>query len=147
MRDRATQFWAKVDRSNKQGCWPFIGPRTPLGYGRFTHGGIREAAHRVAVELDGRDPTGMVVCHACDNPSCVNPAHLWLGSHSDNFKDMWSKGRPPLRGTDHGRAKLTEDQVRELRASTDSISALSRQYGVARKTIYDIRARRLWRHV
>jgi len=87
------RFWAKVDRTDD--CWLWTACRTTHGYGQFRPERSRGAqAHRVAWELtNGPIPAGMLVLHRCDNPPCVNPAHLFLGTQSDNMRDMYAKGR------------------------------------------------------
>lgn len=93
--DPETRFWAKVDRTDD--CWTWTAATTGSGYGRFGHQNARGgwvAAHRFAYELaNGPIPDGMFVCHKCDNPPCVNPSHLFLGTHQDNMRDMDAKGR------------------------------------------------------
>lgn len=92
------RFWLKVDiSSDATACWPWNAARMDKGYGK-TDWGHQTTAHRVAYFLAfGDDPVGRVVCHACDNPPCCNPFHLWLGSHADNMLDMDAKRR--RRGT------------------------------------------------
>jgi DNA-binding Xre family transcriptional regulator len=86
------RFWSKVDRSGD--CWLWTGARRPLGYGALKVDGHVLHAHRVAYELVyGEIPAELVVLHTCDNPPCVNPAHLRLGTRSDNTRDMYAKGR------------------------------------------------------
>lgn len=90
------RFWSKVDRTGT-GCWLWLASLTGAGYGQFWLNGRREGAHRVAWELTyGPIPDGLLVCHDCpdgDNPRCVNPAHLFLGTTKDNADDMVAKGR------------------------------------------------------
>lgn len=98
----------------------------------------------------GPIPEGMLVLHACDNPRCVNPEHLFLGTQQDNTDDKMRKGRHRyghMQGEDHGMATLTEAQVREILASNVPGPQLATQYGVSDTTIYDIRARRIWTHI
>src|SRR5690606_33099234 len=99
----------------------------------------------------GEIPDGMVVCHTCDNPSCVNPHHLFLGTPADNNQDRTRKGRTvaPV-GEEHGLSKLTEKQVLEIRELANegmTKAAIARQYGVDRGTIYHIVNRITWRHL
>jgi hypothetical protein len=113
--------------------------------------GAIEPTHRAAYRLFvGPLPSGMHVLHKCDNPICVNPGHLFLGTQADNAKDMWQKrrGRPGVsRGEDHGCAKLTAESVLQIRDSTESDVALAEKYKVSRTTIHEIRKRISWNHI
>lgn len=120
------------------------------GYGMFKNSeGKVEGAHRVAFELyNGPIPVGMFVLHSCDERSCVNPAHLFLGTHQDNMTDMIVKGRKiVVRGESHGMTPLTEAQVREIRADPRSSRALAPLYSVSRVTISNVKSRRTWAHL
>ena len=122
-------------------CQPFNGALSPKGYGQLSHGrhGHRKA-HRLAYELAfGPIPAGMLVCHSCDNPCCVNTEHLWLGTPQDNMTDKTLKGRQRS-----GNQKLTEIDVADIRKQTTpfrygALSALGRKYGVCPSTIAKIR--------
>jgi hypothetical protein len=110
-----------------------------------------QLAHRMMWRVTYGDiPPGVHVLHRCDNPSCVNPAHLFLGDAQANVDDKMRKGRHRyghVTGETHGMAKLTEEQVREILASDVPGKRLAKQYGVSDTTIYDIRKRRIWSHI
>lgn len=93
----AQRFWAKVDKRAPDECWEWTGARFQSGYGSILRGGRGSGcarAHRVSYEMNvGPVPSGMHVLHRCDNPRCVNPGHLWLGTHADNMADRRAKGR------------------------------------------------------
>lgn len=135
-------FWSKVDVRSDAVCWPWTAGKNEKGYGKFQ----REKAHRVAYRLwHGVDAGEAMVCHRCDNPECCNPAHLFLGDAAANNADRTSKGRTRApSGERHGRAKLTTQQVEEIRSSPEKGVALARRFGVAASTISEIRSYR-WR--
>jgi hypothetical protein len=98
----------------------------------------------------GEIPDGKFVLHKCDNPACVNPGHLFIGTQADNVKDMWDKNRARQginRGESHGMSKLTADDVRAIRESSASGPVLAARYDVTRTTIADIRNRKIWTHI
>lgn len=112
------RFWPKVDTSaGPDGCWPWIAFRNPSGYGKFrADGETRLATRWLWTHLHGPIPDGLYVCHHCDNPPCVNPAHLFLGTPADNTRDMIQKGRlaPPAVGEVSTRSKWSDAEVRAL---------------------------------
>lgn len=148
-------FWDRATIGSNDECWPWKRNTNPQGYGTLKAQGKMQRAHRLAYELSrGPIPEGMVVCHTCDNPSCVNPHHLFLGSQRDNVRDMMSKGRQSdtaKSGESNLSAKLTAPQVvaiRELYASKEhSQSDLATMFGVTRQQISLIVNRKNWTHI
>ncbi len=131
------------------GCRNWIRYRSH-GYGSFSWQGKHLAAHRASWEDANKTqiPKGFQVCHSCDNRACIEPEHLWLGTHQDNQKDKMAKGRGRgPRGTEAGNHKLTEQQIADIRSSTDSQSILARRHGVTQPAICHIRTRRNWSHL
>lgn len=148
------RFWSKVDQRGPDECWPWIAYRKPEGYGQFTLvKGTYITASRISLALSLGRPlaTGEIACHRCDNPPCCNPAHLFVGSVLDNAMDSVNKGRARrAKGESTPSSKLTEEQIREIRAYPDRyglLAELGRQYGVAANTIRSIRLGQKWSHV
>jgi hypothetical protein len=135
-------------------CWNFTGWKDKDGYGRFWLDGRNQSAHKASLTLfRGAVLDGLLVLHSCDNPSCVNPAHLSLGTQKDNIQQAIRRGRraqvkPPVRrGEKNARAKLTEQQVREIRvAYRPGVCGLAKRYGVTRSTIRSVATGRTWKH-
>ncbi len=167
---QVTKFWKRVKR-HSNGCWEWQGAICAQGYGKV---GISRRgrfktfkAHRLAYAIYYQsDPGQLCVCHHCDNPSCVNPLHFFLGTYQDNARDRESKHRrtPATgdqhgsrkhpervpRGEKHGRAKLKEADVRTIRqkaADGNSLRSLSREYQLALPTICQIVRRESWKHI
>lgn len=146
------RFWSKVDKTDT--CWNWTGALSKGGYGQIW---VREhhrpiIASRVAWELHrGGIADGLFVCHHCDNPRCVRPDHLFLGTISDNNKDAGKKGRSRTQkypeqqsGDRNGRAKLTWAIVDEIRSSENSIHELAEKFHVPYKLIWRVRAGETW---
>ncbi len=138
-----SRFWGKVDKaSSPSGCWLWTGNRDKRAYGRFSVSAAKNAfAHRVAWEyVNGPIADGLCVCHRCDNPPCVNPAHLFLGTHAENLHDAERKGR--LVFARHLN-KLTDEQKSDIRAmfvrgKVGEAKAFARRYGVSKQTIHRV---------
>lgn len=143
---REERFWAKVKKSD--GCWEWVGAVNSRGYGFLWVDKRSFRAHRLSWEIHhGPIPSGLLVCHRCDNPICVNPAHLFLGTDADNNHDMRKKGRAAShRGEKNPRAKLTPEQVSEIRGRMGEKSGvkLSVEYGVNPTTIHRIWSAKRW---
>lgn len=125
------------------------GAVTRGGYKQRRIDGTLHYVHRLAWEkAHGPIPAGLKVRHKCDNPPCENPDHLELGTQADNVADMDERGRrQALRGMDATNRKLTEDDVRAIRASTHTLTALGLQYGVTKQAISAIIKRKNWKHI
>jgi len=140
--DRVKNFWSKVDKSS--GCWLWTAGKLGKGYGQFLGNSGVISAHRFSYELHyGKIPKGMYICHHCDNPLCVKPDHLFLGTPRDNVMDCIKKGRfnSPY-GESHWWAKLSNEQVTEIkeRAKNGGIALrrMAPEYGVSDQCIYEI---------
>lgn len=135
------RFWTHVD-DQEGSCWVWMGARFPTGYGHLVFRGKDTYAHRVAWELmRGPIPAGLHVLHRCDNPPCVNPDHLMIGTHADNMADMSAKGRARTR------RKLTLQQAAEIRAAHragERLSDIATRYGVSVPTVSEIGHGRKW---
>ncbi len=136
----AARFWSKVAKFEGDECWLYTGQPHKDGYGEFYINDARGKvlAHRFSWELTFGSPGKWFVLHTCDNPACVNPNHLDLGTQQDNMADKMSKGRHP-RGTVVYNAKLTEDDVREIRSSTLKGVELAELFGISQKTVSFVR--------
>lgn len=145
------RFWSKVYRGPN--CWEWQGRRDEHGYGRSSIGGRDNApAHRIAFELTtgGKIRAGLFVCHHCDNPPCVRPDHLFLGTTAENNADRARKKRSyDARGERSHRARLTPkqvDEIRQRRSTGESIVSLGAAFGVHHGTISRIALRQTWSH-
>lgn len=150
LRDWREVLHAKTDRRAANECWPWLGRKAASGYGVLDQNGKSKRAHRLAWELiNGEVPPNMEVCHRCDHPWCVNPAHLWIGTHKDNMADASHKGRSSsMPGESNPSARLTEKEVAEIRAiyrpNVVTQAALGRKYGVSESAIWLIIHNQSW---
>jgi hypothetical protein len=163
------RFWSKINKDGptmpnmESPCWVWTSGKA-CGYGAFWAGGKDHKAHRVVWTLsNGQIPHdssahGICVCHRCDNPACVNPAHLFLGTNADNVRDMAAKGRNGsqtrpeclARGEANAAAKLTDAKViyiRAMHASGVTQAALASQFGVSFQLISQVVHRLIWKHI
>lgn len=146
------RFWRFVTKGDPENCWEWQGHLSMNGYG---HIGVRygrmQGAHRFSYEMhNGPIPSGLHVRHRCDNPACVNPAHLELGTQQDNVNDMIRRGRGNWRspkGEASPTAILTEAQAREIKFGSEMGSVLAKRFGISQATVSAIRRGRLWKHL
>lgn len=142
MKTLLERFWEKVDKSGD--CWLWTGATINKGYGQIRIKGKSVLVHRVSYELHrGPIPKGLCVLHHCDNPLCVNPDHLFLGTKYDNVQDMIAKGR-------RSQTKLTLDKVKEIRervSNGETQISLAKEFGVIQQTISDAVTRKTWKDV
>ena len=133
---------SKIAVKNDTSCWEWTAAKHLNGYGKVGSKGRTFLAHRLSYELHiGPIPAGKLVCHHCDNRACINPEHLFLGTHRDNTADMTAKGR-------HGMAKLSAEDVRAIRAARGITQIeLAKRYGVGQAQISVIRRGERWRSV
>lgn len=163
--DAATEelrFWAKVNKQEPLTshapelgpCWVWTGAKGAWGYGRLTVKAQRKLAHRFSFEIaNGPIPKGMFVLHRCDNPSCVRPDHLRMGTPKENTQDMYVRRRAALmgpKGESNSHAKLTEAQVIQIRnrfSRGELIVRMAAEFGMDVTSVSKIVNGRSWRHV
>lgn len=156
------RFWSKVDKRSPGECWDWQGHIKKNGYGEFSlNHKTPIMAHRYSYMLaNGLNelPEGMHIMHSCDRRSCVNPSHLSLGTAKENRQDCLSKGRSVFangdavarKGTDNGRAVLSEDDVRQIRSLLNSgitQKTIAKQFGVSPATVGFIAIKKIWKHI
>ncbi len=141
----------KKSKLMPNGCIEWQGYKNKLGYGRRRFNGEKQLVHRMVYMLiHGGNPIpfGLLVCHTCDNPSCINPAHLFLGTQADNRQDCINKNRQrAASGEKHWASKLTEVQARRIKSSPLLSDILAKTYGVTVETVYNIKKGRTWKHL
>jgi len=135
------RFWEKVNKDGPDGCWVWKAGVNSAGYGSFWLNGQVRRAHRVVMEWQGYDVEGKFVCHSCDNPRCVNPDHLWLGSQKDNMRDAAQKNRLPT-GKNRPSGKLSDEDVNNIHKKYNeggvTQKELAQKYCVSRGHIANI---------
>lgn len=153
MKPISDRFWAKVDKRGADECWEWMAWRHWKGYGQIGRGRRGEGqvyTHVLSWELaNGPVPLGMLVCHRCDNPSCVNPSHLFLGTSAENTADMVSKRRH-RHGESVVGAKLSESDVILIRsklAAGGNHRLVAKEFGVSRSLVGLIGQRRRWAYL
>lgn len=155
------RFWEKVNIKNIHDCWDWQSSINNDGYGQFwikghsfngfELSGKQQLAHRISwLFKHGILPKENLVCHTCDNRRCVNPNHLFLGSSQDNMNDKVVKGRAvggKLKGEEHGKSKLTQEQIIAIRKSNFTQKTLAQIYNVKQNTISMIKNNKIWKHL
>ena len=144
------RFWESIKKTSS--CWMWVGSRDKDGYGYLStpRGDIK--AHRLAHELHSKMPIprGLLCCHSCDNPPCVNPAHLFLGTNKDNLSDAALKLRMHC-GEEHGNSKLTESKVLKIRSlyasHLHSQEEIGKLFGINQTQVSRVVSRKQWRHI
>ena len=138
------RYWKYVRKTPR--CWYWTGAKTGKGYGLIHAGGKVHYAHRVAAYLSGmKFDARLEICHRCDRPSCVNPKHLFVGTHADNMRDAKEKGLMHL-GEAHGMAKLNRRDVKAIRLLYPRFTELqiAKFFNITRGCVSDIRRGRNW---
>lgn len=146
MEEARDRFFSKVNKTDS--CWLWTSAKHRNGYGCFTMNKKDNSAHRLSWLLAGHTiPEGHLIRHKCRNRHCVNPEHLETGTYKENQMDRVRDGTDS-RGEKHGQSKLTEDQIRAIRARhTENQRGLAKEYGVSQRAIFDIIHRRTWKHL
>lgn len=149
-RNLGVRFLSKIRQCQSSGCWVWIGSGVTAGYGQLKIGQRQNLAHRLSYQwFVGSIPKNCVVMHKCDNPSCVNPDHLKVGTSADNSADMVAKGRQDKNrcGDRNPQARLQEDDALSIIQSNDCAADLARQFGVSTRTVTAIKSGKRWAYL
>jgi hypothetical protein len=147
------KFWLFVNKNANNGCWEWTGKLYRNGYGNFQFKGISYLAHRISYKLEyGQIENNLFALHKCDNRKCINPEHLFLGTHIDNMKDMTNKNRQAdFKGVQKYNSKLNDDAVIYIRNNyipfKNMAKDLAEKYGVSTQIIYNVANGNIWKHV
>jgi hypothetical protein len=149
--NQTKRFWAKVDIGNPDKCWPWLASTVKGGYGQFRINGQYFIATRVAyIATFGFDPGSKLVCHNCDNPTCCNPEHFFLGSHLDNSTDQHRKGRHLINNQPSQATKLVIKDVRNIRtrlARGETQKTIALDFNISPGMVSHINNRTAWSHI
>jgi HNH endonuclease len=144
-------FWSHVEVGKPNACWPWTGPLQKNGYGHARHQGRLQLAHRLVWLFErGPIPLGRCVRHRCGNPLCCNPKHLFLATQADIARDIAARGLNVVRGSQHGRAKLSDGQVQQIRRLREAgwtLARLTERFGISSAQASGIASRKYWTHV
>lgn len=148
--DKIVKFRLRANIIEENGCWIWQGCKNN-GYGQSSYRSRMMLTHRISwIVFNGEIPKGIDVCHKCDNPSCINPEHLFLGNAKDNVNDMWTKQRKSHKGEKHPRCKLTLEQVKQIRyvdLACMTQRDIAKKYGLTAGYIHNIKSKRTWKDV
>lgn len=141
------RFNSHFERRGPDECWPWTATLDAHGYGHFKINGRFHGAHRVALAwATGGMRSDLHALHSCDNPRCVNPAHLRWGTHQENVRDRNARSRQ-ARGERNGRSKLTADQARQIREMPGSMRSIGKLFGINGSVVAEIKRGERWSHV
>ncbi len=154
-----TPLCARLERGSmpepNSGCWLWLESVNRHGYGRFRWEGRNQLAHRLSfAAANGQIPSRMVVRHKCDNPGCINPAHLMIGTQADNCHDMRARGRssdgrprPSVRGEGNGHAKHSEETMLAVRDASGTYADIAKRFGVSKSSVGYVKRGIQWGHL